>query len=117
MIRIGELARRTGVSQRLLRYYESRGLLTPRRLPSGYREYQECDVELVARIRRLLAAGLSTEVIAVILPCLRPDGARLVPTCPELVDRLRAERVRMDATIAELSASRDILDSVITAVP
>ncbi|TDD15156.1 MerR family transcriptional regulator [Kribbella turkmenica] len=48
---------RTGVSERLLRYYEDRGLLRPERLPSGYREYAESDVDLVGRIRTLPAAG------------------------------------------------------------
>jgi DNA-binding transcriptional MerR regulator len=116
-MRIGELSRRTGVSHRLLRYYEEQGLLSPTRRPSGYREYRAADVAVVQRIRCLLSAGLSTATIASVLPCLREDGTRLVPTCPDLVAQLRAERRRMDRAIADLRASRDILDTVITAAP
>ncbi|MFC7104329.1 MerR family transcriptional regulator [Nonomuraea rubra] len=74
-MRIGELVRRTGVSERLLRYYEEQGLLHPSRLPSGYREYTEAHVETVRRIRCLLAAGLSTSTIATVLPCLEARGS------------------------------------------
>ena len=79
-MRIGEMVRRTGVSERLLRYYEEQGLLTPERLPSGYRVYVEQDVETVRRIRALLAAGLTTDTIAKVLPCVREEGERLVPS-------------------------------------
>jgi MerR HTH family regulatory protein len=58
MGRIGAVARATGASERLLRYCEQQGLLTPTRLPSGYREYGEADVAAVRNIRALLAAGL-----------------------------------------------------------
>ena len=68
VVRIGELAERTGVSQRLLRYYEEQGLLWPVRRPSGYRDYDAADVERVRRIRTLLAAGLHTATIAHVLP-------------------------------------------------
>ncbi|WP_425285697.1 MerR family DNA-binding transcriptional regulator [Amycolatopsis rubida] len=37
-MRIGQLAERTGTSERLLRYYERLGLLTEDRLPNGYRD-------------------------------------------------------------------------------
>jgi hypothetical protein len=40
-MRIGELAERTGVPARLLRYYEEQGLLTPARAANGYRDYGE----------------------------------------------------------------------------
>ncbi|MFY1689904.1 MerR family transcriptional regulator [Plantactinospora sp. WMMB782] len=116
-MRIGEMVRRTGVSERLLRYYEQQGLLVPRRLPSGYRVYAEADVETVRRIRRLLAAGLNTATIAQILPCVRGDDQHLVPVCPDLVDQLRRERDRMTVAIDELRASRSILDTVIAAGP
>ncbi len=116
-IRMGEMVRRTGVSERLLRYYEAQGLLAPTRLPSGYREYTEADVATVRRIRTLLTAGLSTSVIARVLPCVRDDGPRLAPTCSDLVRELRDERARIDAAIDELAASRDLLDTVIAAGP
>lgn len=116
-IRIGELSRRSGVSQRLLRYYEEQGLLSPQRRPSGYREYAPSDVALVRRIRGLLAAGLSTATISSVLPCIRDDGERLVPTCPDLVAELRRERDRIDQAINDLTASRHILDTVISSGP
>lgn len=114
-MRIGELSRRTEVSVRLLRYYEEQGLLTPERLPSGYREYASQDVEAVRRIRSLLAAGLNTATIATVLPCLEGDPAHLTPTCPDLLADLRRERARMTAAIEALETSRTLLDTVITA--
>lgn len=116
-IRIGELSRRSGVSQRLLRYYEEQGLLRPQRRPSGYREYLSSDIALVRQIRGLLAAGLSTTTISTVLPCIREDGERLVPTCPDLVAQLRQERDRIDQAIDDLTTSRQILNTVITAAP
>ena len=59
-MRIGELARRTGVSPELLRAWEQRyGLLQPSRSPSGYRLYAAVDEERVRQMTRRLAAGLS----------------------------------------------------------
>ncbi len=114
-MKIGELSRRTGVSVRLLRYYQDQGLLRPERLPSGYRVYRESDVEAVRRIRSLLAAGLSTSTIATVLPCLAENTTQLVPTCPDLVASLNQERQRITDTIEELETSRQLLDRVINA--
>ncbi|MFH8366879.1 MerR family transcriptional regulator [Streptomyces sp. NPDC018031] len=114
-MRIGELSRRTGVNERLLRYYEKQGLLRPERLPSGYRVYHESDVGTVRRIRSLLAAGLSTATIEQVLPCVRDDGERLAPTCPDLVTALLEQRARMTSAIEELETSRSLLDTVIDA--
>ena len=58
--RIGEFARRVGVSPELLRAWEQRyGLLRPVRSPGGFRLYTEEDADRVARMRRALADGLS----------------------------------------------------------
>lgn len=116
-MRIGELSRRTGVSERLLRYYEEQHLLQPERSPSGYREYSEADIGVVRRIRSLLAAGLSTTTIAAVLPCVREEGERLVPTCSVMLADLTQERRRIIQAINDLQASREALDTVIAAAP
>ncbi|WP_433242310.1 MerR family transcriptional regulator [Streptosporangium sp. CA-135522] len=116
-MRIGELSRRTGVHERLLRYYEQQGLLWPERAPSGYRYYQESDIDTVLRIRRLLSAGLNTDTIALVLPCVRVKSGNLVPVCPEVIDDLQRQRERIDRAIEELQTSRDLLDAVIAAAP
>jgi len=116
-MRIGELSRRTGVNERLLRYYEDQGLLHPSRLSSGYRIYAESDVETVRRIRSLLTAGLSTSVIAGVLPCVSTDGGFLAPTCPQTRAELTAECQRISAAIEELEQSRRLLEAVINGGP
>jgi len=53
-LQIGEVAERTGVTQRTLRFYEEKGLLQPpSRLDGGFRLYSEADVERVERIKRM----------------------------------------------------------------
>ncbi|WP_031075396.1 MerR family transcriptional regulator [Streptomyces sp. NRRL WC-3742] len=112
-MRIGELARRTGVTPRALRYYEEQGLLTPERRPSGYREYAERDVDAVHGIRTLLAAGLNSATIAEILPGLPPPGRRRPgPTCPELLTVLARQRARITHQIDELTTARALLDRI-----
>ncbi|MFB7509712.1 MerR family transcriptional regulator, partial [Streptomyces broussonetiae] len=69
-MRIGELARRTGVPTRLLRYYEEQDLLHPERTENGYRSYPESAVADVQQIRGLLDSGLTTEMIRAIVPYL-----------------------------------------------
>ncbi len=53
-LQIGEVAQRTGVTQRTLRFYEEKGLLhPPSRMEGGFRLYSEEDVKRVEHIRRL----------------------------------------------------------------
>ncbi|MER6381931.1 MerR family transcriptional regulator [Streptomyces sp. NPDC001118] len=113
-MRIGELARRTGVSERSLRYYETQGLLTAERTPGGHRDYPERAVDRVIRIQELYAAGLHSEKIRQLLPCMRDgDGGPSSIATPRLVADLTAERDRIDRMIADLKRSRETLDEVI----
>lgn len=113
-MRIGELARRSAVSERSLRYYESQGLLLPERTPGGHREYGEWAVDRVVRIQTFYAAGLNSTTIAQLLPCVvDADGRPNQRATPQLVARLTAERTRIDSLIADLTRSRHILDEVI----
>jgi len=116
-MRIGELAKRTGVSERSLRYYEEQGLLEPARTPAGYRVYAESDVDVVRHIQMLLAAGLNTIFIKNVLPCMVDTGDGLAPGCPELLPHLRNERDRITIAIDGLAAARTLLDGVIAATP
>src|SRR3954462_7763252 len=53
-LQIGEVAERTGVTQRTLRFYEEKGLLKPpTRMDGGFRLYSEGDVRRVEEIRRM----------------------------------------------------------------
>ena len=53
-LQIGEVAERTGVTQRTLRFYEEKGLLRPPgRMDGGFRLYSEDDVRRVEQIKRL----------------------------------------------------------------
>ena len=53
-LQIGEVAERTGVTQRTLRFYEEKGLLRPpTRMDGGFRLYSEDDVTRVEHIRKL----------------------------------------------------------------
>ena len=57
-MRIGELAKRTGVSVQAIRFYERRRLMrTPRRTAAGYRIYSEQDLESVTLIKKMQRFG------------------------------------------------------------
>jgi DNA-binding transcriptional MerR regulator len=116
-VRIGELAERTNVPTRLLRYYEEQELLTPDRAANGYRDYAESLVDRVVQIRGLLDAGLPTKIIRQILPCLdNPCTIHVTDATPELVATLETEREQMDSRIRCLSRNRDAISAYLDAV-
>ncbi|WP_017572465.1 MerR family transcriptional regulator [Nocardiopsis halotolerans] len=108
-MRIGELATRTGVSTRALRYYEQRGLLGSERAANGYREYAPDAVERARGIRLLLDSGLTSDDVRELRGCLALDLVN-EPECAEALElyenRLRAVRERIDT----LSRTRDRLE-------
>lgn len=63
-MKIGEVAKETGISISNIRFYEKKGLLNPRRQEeSGYREYDEEDVRQLKEIMLLRKLGISIESI------------------------------------------------------
>ncbi|MFL6000823.1 MAG: MerR family transcriptional regulator [Streptomyces sp.] len=100
---IGEVARRSGVSARMLRHYESLGLLRPSgRTGSGYREYSGDDIRRIFHIESLKSLGLSLREIGRAL-----DDPGFTPSA--LVDDLiRQTRERIAAETELLTRLRRI---------
>lgn len=93
---IGEVARRSGVSARMLRHYESLGLLRPSgRTGSGYREYSGEDIRRIFHIESLRSLGLSLREIGRAL-----DDPGFTPSA--LVDDLIRQTRRRVAAETEL---------------
>ncbi|TMR22564.1 MerR family transcriptional regulator [Nonomuraea turkmeniaca] len=110
-MRIGDLARETGVSPRMLRYYEEQELLSSERSAGGHRRYADDSPATVRNIRGLLAAGLPTHLIREILPCVEgPSLADLHPCVRAYLDEQMSE---LDSRISTLQQSRSALASLI----
>ncbi|GAB2451176.1 DNA-binding transcriptional MerR regulator [Conyzicola lurida] len=108
MLRIGDIANQAGVSTRSLRYYEEKGLLASERSSTGQRTYSESAVERVQLIQQFFTAGLPSRTILQLLPCVESGLAT-----DEVFEVLEAERDRITAAMADLSAARDALDRMI----
>ncbi|MEJ8306393.1 MerR family transcriptional regulator [Saccharibacillus sacchari] len=75
MIRIGELARKAGVSKRTLHYYEQIGLLKPTLISeNGYRHYDEQAVFRLQKIMLLKSIGYTLQQIKTLLHTQKDDG-------------------------------------------
>lgn len=80
-----------------MRFYEAKSLITSARGPNNYRDYSEAALGRVQQIRELLNAGLSTQAIRAILPCLQS------PRDPIVFEGVTSE------TVAALERERDSL--------
>lgn len=113
-MRIGDLSGQTGLTSRMLRYYEQEGLLQPKRSANGYRDYSENDVERAKMIRDLVTSGVPTRLIPAVLD--QRDGlqGRWTSNCDQVfADQLGSEIEDLDSRIACLTRSRNALDELL----
>ena len=95
-LRIGELARRTGVSPDLLRAWEQRyDLLHPARSPGGFRLYSRDDEARIRRMTELIGQGLSAA-----------EAARQARTAPEPPPELRHDATNKLHTSSRIPSRR-----------
>ena len=99
---ISQVAERTGFPATTLRFYEDAGLVRPSRTPSGYRSYDEPDIELLAFIGRAKSLGLSLAEITDLLGLLDED--RCAPVQGRLRDLIDTKIAEAQAKISELEA-------------
>ncbi len=105
-MRIGELAEQVGVNPKTVRYYEDIGVLPePERTPSGYRVYDEADVDRLVFVKTAQRLGMTLDEVKEIL-ALRDRGEQ---PCSYVRDVLRRERAHIDQRITELQALRSEL--------
>ncbi len=102
-----EVARRTGLTSRALRFYEARGLVRPARTWKGARLYGPTELERLARVVALKRAGLTLAQIARVLSGRAPDLAELIDA---QLTVLSARRAELDAALAGLHAIRAALN-------
>jgi DNA-binding transcriptional MerR regulator len=100
--RVGELARRTGVSVRTLHWYEECGLLVPAvRSEAGHRLYDAADLAKLQRIRALVQLGFSLEEIRGVLA---DRGAGVLATAEQHLALAREELEARTQLVSKLEA-------------
>lgn len=111
MLKISEIAERTGLSAHTLRFYEKHGLISAtERSEAGYRLYNDADVRKAEFIRTARNIGFSLEDIAGLLS-IRLDKSS--HTCQEVTDITRRKLVEVNARIRELTAMRKTLNTLL----
>ena len=110
IISIGDLSARTGISVSAIRFYEGKGLIAPFRSAGGQRRFLRSDIRRLSFIRIAQQLGLSIDVIEAELSKL-PQGRT-----PNQADWARISaslRAMLDAQIATLTRTRELLDGCI----
>ena len=103
---IGELARRSGVPVRTVRFYCDEGLLEPVRSAGGHRRFDAAAVDRLALVRRMRGLGLGLRSITDVLAGVS-----------SLADAVAAERSVVDRDLAALAWRRSALRAVEEALP
>ncbi|MBC7683814.1 MAG: Cu(I)-responsive transcriptional regulator [Bdellovibrionales bacterium] len=108
---IGDAAKASGVSAKMIRHYESVGLIgTARRTDAGYRVYDERDVQVLQFVHRSRVLGFSLEQIRTLL-ALWQDKHRASKDVRAMARQHIAE---LDEKIANMQAMRRTLETLAT---
>jgi DNA-binding transcriptional MerR regulator len=112
-MRVGELAKRTGLTVRTLRYYDEIGLLSPPRTPgSDYRQYGEAEISRLQQIASLRQLGFSLDEIREILTRPETSVRRVIELhlarLNEQIALMEQLRARLEAITRDLQANGSV---------
>ncbi len=109
-LRVGQVARRSGVNLQTLRYYERRGLLpAPPRTEAGYRAYPPQAVDRVRLIKRAQSLGFTLQEIGDLLELRAAPGT----CCADVRRRAETKLQIIEEKIRSLEAMRRALGRLI----
>lgn len=106
---IGEVAERSGIPPKTIRYYEEIGLVRPQRSGNGYRAFRETDLHKLAFLGRARALGFSIEDCRTLLSLYEDETRESAQVKAIAQDHLKA----IDRKITELRAMRDTLSHLV----
>ena len=109
-MKIGDFSQSSGVSVRMLRFYETAGVIAPQRTAAGYREYDAADAAFVRKAAMLNRAGLALKDIALLRDCLHDEPQDF---CAELRGRLHAARAAALDEIERLRQSELLIAALL----
>ncbi|RZA33903.1 MAG: Cu(I)-responsive transcriptional regulator [Lysobacteraceae bacterium] len=108
-LNIGDAAKASGVSAKMIRHYESIGLLKEaKRTGAGYRVYSDDDVRVLQFVHRGRALGFSLEQIGKLLDLWHDQGR----ASADVRALARAHIEELDKKIAEMEAMRRTLEAL-----
>lgn len=115
LLQIGQVAERTGLSLRTIRFYEEHGLVRPTtRTGGGFRLYAEDDVARLEVVKRMKPLGFTVEEMRELLTLLADLAA--APGNAALAARLRtfhdAAGIRVRSLRAQLSVAEGFADTL-----
>lgn len=113
-MKIGELAKRSGLAASTIRFYESKGLLkSVARQSNGYREYPSEAAAVLAVIVSAQQAGFTLDEIARILPANASNAqhGELITTLQRKIDDIEEMEVRLAHNKAQLRSLVDMINS------
>lgn len=109
-ISIGQLARRTGLAVSAIRFYETKGLISPERNAGGQRRFPRSDIRRLSFVIMAQKFGFSIARIIELLASLPDNRTPNVKDWGRISEAFRAE---LDTRIASLEAMREQLDGCI----
>lgn len=108
---IGDVANRSGLPAKTIRYYEDIGLVKPLRSINGYRSFRDRDVHRLAFLGRARALGFSIEDCRNLLKLYADDDR----SSAEVKQIAEGHLDRIDEKIAELTEMRATLAHLVNA--